>query len=155
MDLTSAARPLGFRFLWFDNVTNRCIMKLVRYAHVVMTRRSQYLAGAFVVAPLWFCLSFVLSLALAGAEDNMDMSAPVPLWLRAAWGIAFFPMRYIRNWDYPPAGMSDHAFALYGMGAMFINGLIWGLIFVFSWRLVARFIATKKRVVQDTVPHPL
>jgi hypothetical protein len=114
-----------------------------------MTRRVQYVAGVLVIAPVWFALSFFLSLALAGAEDNMDMSAPVPLWLRAACGVAFFPMRYLMSWDKPPPGFSDHAFAAYGMLGFLINGVFWGFLLVFLYRSVARYTAAKKRETHE------
>jgi hypothetical protein len=110
-----------------------------------MTRRVHHLAGVLVIAPLWFTLSLILTLALAGAEDNTDMSAPVPLWLRAACSVVDFPLLDLPVWGKPPMGVSDHAFAEYAMLASLINGVFWGLLMVFLYRLVGRFIKAKKR----------
>ena len=50
------------------------------------------LFGIVAIAVIWFVVSFVLTLMLAGANDTMGTKATVPLWLNMAWGVALFPM---------------------------------------------------------------
>jgi hypothetical protein len=96
------------------------------------------------IAAVWFFFSFILTLILAGAEDNPDMNAPVPSQLKMVCAIVFFPMRYLSQWDRPPASFSDVSFGVLGLLEMAVNGLFWGFLFVFLCRLVTRLFAAKK-----------
>jgi len=103
----------------------------------------RYLIGAGVIAVGWFVLSFGLSLMLAGAEDNPDMTAMTPRPLKWACAIVFFPMRYLQQWDRRPGGVGEHAMVYSVLLGMVINALLWGCLMVFLYRLVTRFLSTK------------
>jgi len=134
-----------------------------------MTRRSQYLAGVSVFAPLWFVASFILMMRLITAEDpglpigeivthvdgheivsfdpnykgdHQGEFPPVPVWLRVAYGIAC-PLFYIL----PENGFhffSDHANGMMYLLVMVANSIMWGFILVFLFRFMARFFSRKK-----------
>ena len=107
------------------------------------TTMTKYLIGAGVVAAIWFVLSFVLGLMLAGAEDNPDMAATTPRPLKLACAIAFFPMRYLQQWDRRSVGMGEHGMVFSVLLGMLINALLWGFLIVFLYRLAARLFAIK------------
>jgi hypothetical protein len=96
------------------------------------------LVGGLVIGVVWVPLSFVLFLAYAAAEDNVNMSAVTPWPLKAAFALVSFPMRYIGSWDHPFHGLSDHAAAFWGFFGMFLNGIFWGLLAILLCRLLAR-----------------
>ena len=99
----------------------------------------KYFVSSGVIAAGWFVLSFVLSLMLAGAEDNPDMTATMPWPLKWACTIVFFPMRYLQKWD----RLSDHASSLFVIVGMLVNALFWGFLLVFLYRLATRSLVTK------------
>lgn len=96
-----------------------------------------YSVGASVIGGGWFLLSIILALALANAEDNPDMAAPVPWLLRTACAVVFFPMRNLQPWDQFGANASDGSKILWVGAGMLINSLFWGFLLVFLLRLVA------------------
>lgn len=105
-----------------------------------------YFIGALVLAIGWFFLSIILALALAGAEDNPDMAAPMPWPLRIACAVVFFPMRNLQEWEQFSANTSDGSKVLCVAVGMLINSLFWGLLLVFLLRLVvALFFRKSKR----------
>jgi hypothetical protein len=93
----------------------------------------KYLAIAGMIAVIWSILSIVLILMLAGAEDNPDMNAVTPHWLKVAVAITSFPMCYLRNWNWAPIVMS-------GTYVVILNGIFWGLLLTLLTRFVARFL---------------
>ena len=104
---------------------------------------TKYVIGAGVIAAIWFCLSFVLSLMLAGAEDNPDMTATIPRPLKLACAIVFFPMRYLQQWDRRSTSVGEQGVVFSVLIGMLINALLWGFLIVFLYRLAARFFQTK------------
>jgi hypothetical protein len=105
---------------------------------------KRHLPFALAIATAWLIFSFVLTLMLAGAEDNdLDMNAPVPQTLKIVCAVVFFPMCYVDNWNQPPVGFSDRAFAILGLFEMFVNGLFWAFMIIFLYRLMARIFANK------------
>ena len=81
---------------------------------------SRFLVVASFAAALWFAVSYVLILWLAAAEDNPDMAAPVPTWLRLACGVACFPLR-------PKVGL-------------LVDSLLWGVLLSFAYVMSVRFV---------------
>ena len=100
--------------------------------------------GGLVMGVIWVPFSFVLFLAYAAAEDNMDMSAVTPWPLRAACALVFYPMRYIGSWDRPFPGLSDQVSTFWVFFGMFLNGVLWGLLFILLWRFSAHVRTTRK-----------
>jgi len=111
-----------------------------------------YFICASVVAVGWFFLSIILALALAGVEDNPDMTAPVPWLLRTACAVVFFPMRNLQPWDRFDANASDGSKVLFVGVGMLINSLFWGFLLVFLLRLVAALLF--RRGSKDAVLKP-
>jgi hypothetical protein len=99
------------------------------------TTLTGYLISSAVIAAAWFVLSFVLSLMLAEAEDNPDMTATTPWPLKVACAVAFFPMRYLQHWD--------HSRLVWVVLGMVVNALFWGLLLSCLYSLAARLFATK------------
>ena len=107
------------------------------------TVMTKYFIGAVVIAAVWFVVSVVLSLVLAGAEDNPDMAAVTPRPLKWACAIVFFPMRYLQQWDRRSAGLGEHGVIVSVLLGMAINALFWGCLLVFLYRLAARLFSVK------------
>jgi Na+-driven multidrug efflux pump len=112
----------------------------------MMTRRLQYFFGVLVITPVWFAVSFWLTLMMAGAEDTMPQDLPVPLWLKSAFSI-FVPVYYLLPDSFP--GLSDRAGAHVFMLAMLIDSALSAFVLIFLFRLVARFFTAKKREVEN------
>jgi hypothetical protein len=87
---------------------------------------------ALLVALLWFALSYSLVFRLVEAEDNPDASAPVPLLLKAACAVAFFPMKYLHNWE---GGRTTSL-----TRDLLLNTIWWGIFIGGSCSLAARLI---------------
>ncbi len=83
---------------------------------------------------------------MAGAEDTMPQDLPVPLWLKAAFSI-FVPVDYILPDSFP--GLSDQANSAIFMLAMLVNSALAAFLFIFIFRLVARFLTFKNRKVEN------
>lgn len=84
---------------------------------------NEYFNRIVVVAAIWFIASIILALMLAGAEDNqLDMTTPVPLWLRTASTIAFFPMGHL------------------GLAGLLINSLLWSSALVMLYKIMMQVI---------------
>jgi hypothetical protein len=116
-----------------------------------MKRLLQYLVGVLAIAPIWFIFSFILSLMWVGAMDS-DMDTTSPVHFRvviAVNAIVDFPMRYIQDWNGPPAGMSEQTYVTYGFVGMFINSIFWAFVLVFFYRLVAPLFRKKRREFHD------
>ncbi|HWY76607.1 MAG TPA: hypothetical protein VN281_13365 [Verrucomicrobiae bacterium] len=97
--------------------------------------RTKYYFGAIVIA--WCSISFMLTLALARADDNPDMKATTPWMLKVTCAVAFFPMRYLQGWDEPSNGGGDRS----GLSLLFwgtlLNAFFWAALIVGLYRLVA------------------
>jgi hypothetical protein len=104
-----------------------------------MSKGFQYFAGLAWFTPTVWLLSLFLSLDLAGWDDSL---APAPLWLRVADDIVF-PMRYLVPSN-PYFPQYDHIFGEICILIMFINSIVWAFLLVLLYRLVARFVTTKK-----------
>jgi hypothetical protein len=104
-----------------------------------------YLIGAPVIAMAWVPVSVTVALALAGAEDNQAETAAVPWPLRLAWAVVSFPMRYLGQWDrsLTPLGVSENGFMFVVYFGMFVNGLLWGALLIFLYRLAACLLPGK------------
>lgn len=89
-----------------------------------------------VVALVWFGISWVLSLMLATAEDNLDMSATTPWPLKWACAVVFFPMRYLQRWDHVSSTLPV-------MIGMLVNGVFWGLVLLSAYRFLMRTFVPK------------
>ena len=102
-----------------------------------------------MVAPAWFILSFILSLMWVGAMDSdMDTTSPVHFRVvMVANAIVDFPMRYIQNWNAPPAGMSEQTYLACGFAGMLVNSVFWALVLVVIFRLAAPLFRMKGREV--------
>jgi hypothetical protein len=99
---------------------------------------AKHLISGAVIAVVWYLLSSVLALVLAGAEDNPNMTATVPWPLRLACAVVFFPMRYVGYWDKPPRGMSDDGYAAVIRLEFLANALFWGFLLVALYSLMGR-----------------
>lgn len=106
------------------------------------TAIAGYFPGALLIAIVWFFLSFVVTLALANAEDNLDMAATVPWPLKIASAILLFPMRYLQQWDRMFFNSTEHSALPVYLG-MLINSLFWGFVLVFLYRLACRSFMLK------------
>lgn len=114
-----------------------------------MRRPLRYIVGVFALAPVWFVLSFILSLMWAGAMDSdMDTTSPVRFRLvMLANAIVAFPMGYIQDWDAPPPGMSVQTYLAYAFLGMFLNSVFWSLMLVVLLRLLAPLFRSKGGVL--------
>jgi len=108
------------------------------------------LFGIVAIAVIWFVVSFVLTLMLAGANDTMGTKATVPLWLNMAWGVALFPMNLMEflmsliGWNiFDLPSKYDRLGGILSIFFIFINSVLWGMLWSFLFRRVARFFATK------------
>ncbi|MGO8701060.1 MAG: hypothetical protein ACLQVY_25490 [Limisphaerales bacterium] len=103
------------------------------------TAMTRYFFGIGAIAAIWFVVSFVLSLLLAAAEDNPDMTATTPWPLKWACAIVFFPMRYLQKWD----RVTDHTNTSFVIVGMLVNALFWGFLLIFLYRLATRNFVAK------------
>jgi hypothetical protein len=93
----------------------------------MLSTKVRYVIVVSVVSLIWFVLSQLSTLMLAGESDNLGTLAPTRGW-RMLNAVVSFPGFYIGNWDTPPAGFSDRQFAMLGCTVMLINSVIWGLV---------------------------
>ena len=89
-----------------------------------MLLTSRYLILTCAIATIWFLASIFLTLHLAAAEDDLDLNATVPWPLKAICAIAFFPTRYLQNWDRADGNVNISDVFL----GFAINGLLWGVL---------------------------
>jgi hypothetical protein len=108
---------------------------------------ARFLTLACVIAIVWMCLSHVLLLWLAAAEDNPDMAASVPPMLTRACRIAFFPVR-MDQVELPSSYSEAQVLVLTKMG-IFANSLLWGFGSSFLFSLAAGLFKKKRRQTQE------
>jgi hypothetical protein len=97
------------------------------------------IAGSFVTAItiIWFVISVYLTLLLAAANDTLGQGPPAPLWFTVLCTIALFPLSLFGDFQIP--FVSDRTAAHIDFLLMFINSVLWGLLWYFLFRNVARF----------------
>jgi hypothetical protein len=92
-----------------------------------------------LIAVGWWVATCLIAFALTGAEDNPDMSAPVPWSLKAAWSVVSFPMLYILPPDHSSSVRGEQFHQNMLESFIVINSLLWAIILVVIFYF-ARFL---------------
>ena len=112
---------------------------------------SNCLGVVSLIGFVWAIVAFIVSLALAGAEDNMDMSVPVPSWLKALYEVLHFPALQVLPWDWLAAHLGEPAAAMIEVFGTVIVGFAWGFCFVSLYSLTKRFFTKKLQVARQSI----
>jgi len=117
-----------------------------------MTPRRQYLLKVFIVAAIWFVVSFFLTVAMGGAAMAAeDENVPVPTGLKFIFSI-FFPMGYLHTHSFPlssSGGLGEFLDTCFFMSLMVIDSVLSALVVVFLFQRLTRFLTTRKKYVQN------
>lgn len=100
--------------------------------------------GVFVFAIVWVCLSLVITVLFAEAEDPDVPSAPVPWLLRALYMIARFPVCYAMPWNALQLDLGETEATDVELLGIFANGVFWGIVFCVVWLKFLQFIRKKR-----------
>lgn len=99
--------------------------------------------GISVFAIAWFCLSLVITVLFAEAEDPAVPSTAVPWFLSGLYFIARFPMCDLLLWDLLRLDIGETKATDTELLGIFANGIFWGIIFCFLCPKFLRFIRMK------------
>ena len=111
----------------------------IRTLHI-MSRKVHYLIGVPVIAILWIPVSFFILGMLMDAEDPPDGQPASASWLlRVVWDIISFPMKELTPLGWIRVHFGDRGLERAVYSSFFIDGLLWGFIFVFLFRCAVPF----------------
>jgi len=101
-------------------------------------------AAGLVVTGIWFCLSFVVALMMADADDSLGMRANAPLGLKVACDILLFPLSIPAFWDWIRVHFPEDSEMNAAMTAILINSFLWSYFLTTICPLVVRQIMAPK-----------
>ena|ERR1043166_565319 len=112
----------------------------------------RFLLGSVIIAIIWSIASHVLSLWMATAADNLDMTASVPPALTFAYNVAFFPVKCFVQWDHAPSGFSERAFYRLIQLETILNSLLWGMFLSLLLFTIRNFLRRNDKSLAENAP---